>query len=109
MYAWLDAAEAWLALTEDYRTRGEPLFEGLRCFYCDRQAQTFDHVVPRSAGGRDEAANLVPSCRACNASKSYRSLPVWLQGLERFAVNAEIAARRAERVRLLIAYFGISE
>lgn len=29
-----------------------------------------DHIVPRAAGGQDEAQNLVTSCRDCNLEKS---------------------------------------
>ena len=31
---------------------------------------TMDHVVPVARGGRSERGNVVPCCRACNASKS---------------------------------------
>lgn len=47
-----------------------------RCFYCGagvalRQTEvsalaTFEHVVPRSARGPDNAANLVIACQPCN-------------------------------------------
>lgn len=34
----------------------------------------FDHVVPRSRGGSNEADNLVPACNSCNAGKGGRTL-----------------------------------
>ncbi|GAA2137821.1 HNH endonuclease signature motif containing protein [Kitasatospora kazusensis] len=33
---------------------------------------TADHVVPKSAGGSDETANLAVLCRSCNARKHNR-------------------------------------
>lgn len=44
------------------------LLEG-HCFYCGGPAESDDHVVPRSKGGRTCRGNIVPSCRHCNASK----------------------------------------
>ena len=44
-----------------------------RCQYCgDRLAPhelTFDHVVPRSKGGKTEWTNILSACVACNAHK----------------------------------------
>lgn len=38
------------------------------CGYCfDDWATVWDHIRPYSAGGRSQPANLMPSCRACNA------------------------------------------
>lgn len=65
---------------------------GGRCFYCgsDPGADlTLDHLVPRSRGGTDSLANLLPACKSCNAEKGsrtfeeYRDLvarrqPAWL-------------------------------
>ena len=43
------------------------------CHYCGRtfppSELTMDHVVPVVRGGRSERGNVVPCCRACNASK----------------------------------------
>ncbi len=38
-----------------------------------------DHVVARSRGGPDYAANLLPACRACNRSKAAHSLGDFLK------------------------------
>jgi len=49
-----------------------------RCEYChaDERWQfvkfTVDHVVPRSQGGGDEAANLALACRNCNERRGNR-------------------------------------
>jgi len=49
--------------------------DDFRCAYCGKQALEdgaglhLDHVVPRIAGGRDIASNLITSCAECNLSK----------------------------------------
>jgi 5-methylcytosine-specific restriction endonuclease McrA len=44
-----------------------------RCQYCGQRfgwdELTFDHLVPRSRGGRTEFRNIVTSCKQCNARK----------------------------------------
>ena len=51
--------------------------DGFRCQYCgDRRALselTYDHVVPRSKGGRTDWDNIVTACRPCNARKGGRT------------------------------------
>ena len=52
---------------------------GGKCWYCGIQLDptknlTFDHFVPKSAGGNSTADNLVPCCAKCNASKGSRSV-----------------------------------
>lgn len=45
------------------------------CAYCsDQWADTIDHVVPRSRGGRHEWTNLVAACAPCNRRKGDRLL-----------------------------------
>lgn len=43
------------------------------CQYCGKKypprALSYDHVVPRSAGGRTEWTNIVTACKTCNAVK----------------------------------------
>lgn len=50
-----------------------------RCAYCGAKpdALQMDHVVPISRGGRHGIGNIVPACRACNASKGSKFLAVW--------------------------------
>jgi 5-methylcytosine-specific restriction endonuclease McrA len=48
--------------------------DGGRCQYCEREAETIDHVVPRSRGGEHAWDNVVAACRPCNAHKSDRLL-----------------------------------
>ena len=50
------------------------------CTYCGGQADSleFDHIEPISRGGTGAAENLIPCCRACNASKSNKDAADWL-------------------------------
>ena len=43
--------------------------------YCGRSGEmTFDHVIPRSKGGRTTWENVVASCGRCNLAKGNKSL-----------------------------------
>ena len=48
------------------------------CQYCSKSFKvedlTFDHVTPRSKGGKTIWENVVTSCRKCNTQKGNRSL-----------------------------------
>lgn len=62
-----------------YRTppltrRALMLRDGYRCAYCLGSADTIDHVVPRSRGGRHEWTNVVAACRRHNMQKGDRLL-----------------------------------
>ncbi len=50
------------------------LRDDYRCQYCGLQFEwsklTFDHIVPRSKGGRRTFTNIVTACRPCNARKA---------------------------------------
>ncbi len=57
-------------------------YESRICHYCGEHAGTVDHIVPRSAFNKPQAAlphwfrshNIVPACRNCNGKKAnYRS------------------------------------
>jgi len=52
------------------------LRDEFRCQYCGGEFAardlTFDHVVPRAAGGRDSWTNLVSACVDCNQAKGHR-------------------------------------
>jgi 5-methylcytosine-specific restriction endonuclease McrA len=50
--------------------------DGFQCAYCGRDLRNaapeevnLDHLLPRSAGGGNEATNLITSCRSCNCSR----------------------------------------
>jgi 5-methylcytosine-specific restriction endonuclease McrA len=44
------------------------------CAYCSAEADTVDHVRPRSRGGKNEWSNVVAACRLCNFKKGDRLL-----------------------------------
>lgn len=47
--------------------------DGHTCGYCGRRAETIDHVVPRSRGGRNTWTNTVACCNGCNQTKGDRT------------------------------------
>lgn len=48
--------------------------DGGRCQYCSGDAESIDHVVPRSRGGAHVWENVVAACRPCNMRKRDRLL-----------------------------------
>ncbi len=49
------------------------LRDGFTCQYCgDKEELTFDHLVPRSRGGRTTWQNVVAACAPCNLRKGAR-------------------------------------
>jgi len=60
----------------NYRTRKRlgVVSTGNQCVYCGRNANTVDHIIPISKGGKDEYDNLVPCCKSCNSSKKDKDL-----------------------------------
>jgi 5-methylcytosine-specific restriction endonuclease McrA len=51
------------------------LRDGFQCSYCGSPADlTFDHVTPRSRGGRTTWENIVAACSDCNLRKGGKSL-----------------------------------
>ncbi len=50
------------------------LRDSYRCAYCLSPADTIDHVIPRSRGGRHEWTNVVAACRRHNMQKGDRLL-----------------------------------
>ncbi len=50
------------------------LRDGFACQYCGRgEDLTFDHVTPRSKGGRTTWENIVAACAPCNLTKGGRT------------------------------------
>ena len=50
------------------------LRDGFACQYCGHSAElTFDHVIPRSRGGRTSWDNIVAACGPCNLRKGGRT------------------------------------
>lgn len=52
-----------------------------RCKYCESPMTlaeaTFDHVVPRSGGGKGRRDNLVLACLPCNRKKGCKPPHIW--------------------------------
>lgn len=44
------------------------------CFYCGSRATEWDHIVPKSKGGKDKYNNLIPACSWCNGRKRDKTL-----------------------------------
>jgi 5-methylcytosine-specific restriction endonuclease McrA len=50
------------------------LRDGFTCAYCgSKHDLTFDHVIPRSLGGRTQWENIVTACSPCNMKKGART------------------------------------
>jgi hypothetical protein len=48
------------------------------CVYCGAPANTWDHIVPVSKGGKTTPGNIVPACSHCNSSKKDRDVLEWI-------------------------------
>jgi 5-methylcytosine-specific restriction endonuclease McrA len=48
------------------------------CAYCQRPADSWDHLLAVSKGGSTETGNIVPACISCNASKGDRDLDTFV-------------------------------
>ena len=60
--------------------------DDIRCVYCERPAQTWDHLVCLVKKGElngygHQIGNLVPSCKDCNSSKGAKDFRVFVAGL----------------------------
>lgn len=76
------------------------LRDGMQCQYCLERFQaselTFDHVVPRSAGGKTEWTNVVSCCVECNVKKRDH-LTDWHGGGRESMTPARIPLRPTSR------------
>ena len=45
------------------------------CAVCNKQAVDLHHVIRRSAGGTDDAENLIPVCRSCHKRAEFKEEP----------------------------------
>jgi 5-methylcytosine-specific restriction endonuclease McrA len=61
--------------------------DGHRCQYCGKDADSIDHVIPRSRGGTHTWENVVAACRRCNLAKGSRLLPETSMDLRRLPVQ----------------------
>lgn len=64
-------------------------YKGLTCAYCGRNADTWDHVVPRSQGGANSRSNMMPCCSLCNGTKgdnSYGEFVAFMQYVQSLGI-----------------------
>ena len=81
--------------------RGVLRRDAWRCAYCDKTANTIDHVQPRSRGGADSWENLVACCLKCNNNKGDKTLAElgWTLGFTpKMPTGAQWLVRGAERI-----------
>lgn len=61
------------------------LRDGHKCQYCGNNFTssnlTYDHLVPRSMGGKTNFGNIVTSCEKCNSAKKNRPMSQWTSPL----------------------------
>ena len=64
----------------DHRAKQKRLKAGDsdKCVYCGKNADTIDHIIPRSKNGPDDEWNIVPCCKSCNSSKKDKDLATFL-------------------------------
>lgn len=48
-----------------------------KCVYCEEEATSLDHIIPRFKSGSSNRSNLAPSCRRCNTGKASSKLEEW--------------------------------
>lgn len=76
------------------------LRDRFRCQYCGEAFEaselTFDHVVPRAAGGKTEWTNILSACVGCNARKRH-TLPNYSGRKGRTAANGSMRPLKAPR------------
>jgi 5-methylcytosine-specific restriction endonuclease McrA len=89
--------------------RGHEVWVG-RCLHCNgtlmigldgepQSRATIEHIVPKSAGGSNEAPNLGLACARCNAQKGKRHDPGYAKSERAQALVARLLERRQERWR----------
>ncbi len=73
--------------------------DGFCCQYCGKKFGvadlSYDHVVPRSAGGRTVFENIVTACRRCNSKKDDKTCDeagMWPRTTPRRPASLPIAA-----------------
>lgn len=95
-----DLAKVVEALTELY---GEMPPDDLICVYCDKPAETWDHLYSivqesRYSGYGHRIRNLVPCCKGCNTSKQHKNWEEWLRS------RSDRVSRIEERIDRIRAY-----
>jgi len=50
-----------------------------KCGYCNENATSLDHIIPRFRSGSSNRNNLIPCCRRCNANKASSPMEEWFK------------------------------
>jgi hypothetical protein len=92
-------------LAEAIRLLGQEPAADLSCVYCDRQAETWDHLLALVHGGEMSGyghtlGNLVPACRDCNSRRGNREWRSWL------TARRQDGAERAKAIDGYVAFCG---
>jgi 5-methylcytosine-specific restriction endonuclease McrA len=56
-----------------------------KCGYCNDNATSLDHIIPKFKSGSSNRGNLIPCCRTCNASKASSPMEEWYRQQEFFS------------------------
>lgn len=48
-----------------------------KCAYCEADATSLDHIIPRHKSGATNRNNLVPACKRCNSNKGSTEIKNW--------------------------------
>jgi 5-methylcytosine-specific restriction endonuclease McrA len=75
--------------------------QGFRCHYCGdslemfapfpyRKSASIDHVIPLSAGGTNEAGNLVVACHECNIIKGTMTGETFREMMSRLIIGSPL-------------------
>ena len=59
------------------------------CQYCGNNAESIDHVIPKSKGGEHEWSNVVACCKKCNLTKADKLLNQSILKLKKFPIKPE--------------------
>lgn len=92
-------------LADAIRLLGQDPAADLLCVYCDRQAETWDHLVAlvharEMSGYGHTLGNLVPACRDCNSKRGNRDWRSWLRA------SRQDGDERAKRIDNHVAFCG---
>lgn len=80
------------------------LRDGMACAYCgsvieDGVTLGLDHLVPRSAGGGNEAANLITCCNKCNSSRGDRGVTEFVEAVAVYLNHGIQASEILDHIR----------
>ena len=59
------------------------------CQYCGNNAESIDHIIPKSKGGEHEWSNVVACCKKCNLVKADKLLNQTILKLKSFPMKPQ--------------------